>query len=145
MSTRIRGQEVTLRVTVDGVTLAGSMLKVVDFTATPRSELTESPMLGELEDDIDIQHSGWDMSWTIHERDAVALDLMDSIIRREQDGDQHPQITITVIRAFRDPGVANRVHVYHQCILKSDSENVGGRKEYNTVPFSAKARRRSSI
>ncbi len=56
MSLRQRGQEVTLRVAVDGQVLAGSMLKVEDFTATPRTDLNEDDFLGETESDLDIQH-----------------------------------------------------------------------------------------
>ena len=53
MSLRTRGQEATLRVTVDGETQDGSWFKVKDFTATPREDIIEEDYLGELESDLD--------------------------------------------------------------------------------------------
>ena len=62
MSLILRGEEVSVRIAVDGVVLGGTLFKLTDFTATPRTEINEDDYLGEQETDLDIQHHGWDLS-----------------------------------------------------------------------------------
>ena len=145
MSQRIRGQEVTMRVAVDSRIKTGSMFKVTDFTVTPRQDLVEESFLGELEDDIDIQHHGYDLSWSIQNQDEVALELLQDIVAREQNAETHPDVTITVIYAFREPGARNQVEVYHDVFVKINEQGFGGRKEYVTTSFEAKCKRKSLL
>lgn len=145
MSHKTRGQEITIRIAVDGVAQAGSMIKLTDFTATPRTDLNEDDYLGEQETDIDIQHHGWDLGFTVDTIDGKALDLVEEIIGREQIHAVHPNITITVMYAFREPGEPGRIVAYRNVYLKQDEEGMGGRKEKVKGKFSGKCKRRSVI
>lgn len=148
MSQRMRGQEATLRVAVDGVVQAGSMFKVKDFTFTPRQDLTETSYVGEDEDDLDFQHHGFDLSWTVDLLDATTIDLLTTLVQREQNHQRHPEITITVIYAFREGAAAGggRVVVYHgNLVLKQGDESASGRKDYIGVKYEAKCKKRSVL
>ncbi len=145
MSLKMRGQEVTLRIAVDGVIQAGSMVKVVDFTATPRIDLKEDDYIGEQETDLDIQANGWDLGFSVDTIDAAALDLIDDIVLRERAHARHPDITITTTYTFREPNVRGRAYVYHGVFLKPDEEGASGRKEKHKVKFTAKAKRRTPL
>ena len=145
MSLRIRGSEVTVRIAVDGAVLQGSMIKLQEFTATPRTDLMEEDYLGELETDLDIQHHGWDLSFTVHQQDETTLQLFETIIDRERAQQRHPDITMTVIYRFREELANNRVEVYHDVFLKITEQGFSGRKEYVSVGFEGKSKRRSLI
>lgn len=145
MSARIRGEEVTLKVAVDGRVLEGSMLKVKDFKVTPRTDLNEEDYLGEQESDIDIQHHGFDLSWSVDQEDSVALDFFQDIIAREQAHTAHPDITITAIYVYRITGVRPKIVTFRGCYVKQNDDNAGGRKERVTASFEAKCKRRSVI
>lgn len=145
MSARIRGQEITVRIAVDGQVQEGSFFKVTEFSTTPRADITEESFLGELEDDLDFQHHGFDFSFSIQNEDARPLEFLSSLIDREQDALPHPDITITVIYNYRDSNVQDRVEVYHDVFLKVNEQSFGGRKEYVTTSFEGKAKRRSLL
>src|SRR4051812_4078131 len=117
MSARIRGQELTLRVSVDGETQRGSFFKVTEFMVRPRQDIVEDDFLGELETDLDFQHHGFDGSFSVHFQDAVTLEFLDDIVANEEQLLPHPSITITALYSFREPGVAGRAEVYHDCFL----------------------------
>lgn len=142
MSLKMRGQEVTMRMTVDGVLQQGSMFKATDWMATPRTDLNEDDYLGEQETDLDIQHHGWDLSFSVHTTDATALDLIDEIIDREDQHVAHPDIKLTVVYLFREPNVPGKIYIYHEVFLKADEEGAGGRKEKHKVKFTGKAKKR---
>jgi len=145
MSQRIRGQEITLRFSVDGQTLAGSFVKVSEFTITPRTDLNEEGFLGELEDDIDPQHHGFDFAFTIHNLDELALNFLSTIVAREQNQQAHPDITMTVFYAYRGGLGNDQVEVYHDVFLKVNEMGFGGRKEYVTTSFEGKCKKRSQL
>ena len=145
MSQRIRGQEITVRIAVNGIVQRGSFFKVTEFTATPRTDIIEEPFLGELEDDLDIQHHGFDLALTVQVEDETHLNYLTDIVAREQNAQAHPDITMTVIYAFRETGATNQVVVYHDVFLKLNEEGFGGRKEYVTVSMEGKAKRRSQL
>jgi len=143
MAKRIRGQEVTIRIAVDGETLTGSFLKCTEFSSTVRSDIVETDFLGELETDLDFQHHGFDFSFSVQEEDSQALDYLNKIIELEQQARQHPDITVTVIHQYRDPSERTKVEVFHDCYLKVNESGFSGRKEFVTHSFEGKAKRRS--
>lgn len=143
MSARIRGQEATVRITVDGQVQRGSFFKVTDFEVTPRTDLTEEGYLGETEDDIDIQHHGFDFSFSVDNEDEGPLEFLSDIVEREADRQAHPSITVLVIYAYRKQGARNKVEVYHDCFMKLATQGFGGRKEYVKTSFEGKSKRRS--
>lgn len=148
MSQRIRGQEATLRIAVDGVVQAGSMFKVKDFDFTPRQDIAETDFCGEDETDLDFQHHGFDLSWSVEMQDSVTLDLLTKIVQREIDHLAHPKITVTVIYTFREGAAAGggRVVSYHTDMkLKQGAEGAGGRKDYVGVKYEAKCKKRDVL
>lgn len=140
---RIRGKEVTLNVVVDGQVLAGSFVKVNDFTATPRADLVEKPYIGESEDDLDVNHKGWDLSFSIDVEDEGPLTLYQDIADRERGNQTHPLIILVATYNYRKPGVSKRTVRYQKVFLKVDEEGHSGKNEYVSVKFSGKCKRRS--
>lgn len=145
MSQRIRGQEATVQVVVDGVRQTGSFTKVTNFNLTPRTDIVETPFLGEVEDDLDIQHHGYDFDFEVHQQDAKAYDLLQTIVEREQDRLSHPNVNLVVTIAFRSVSEPSRSFVMEQCFMKLDSLSFGGRKEYVPAKFSGKCKVVSTI
>lgn len=142
MSQKMRGQELTMRIAVDGILQRGSLVKLTDFTATPRTDIIEEDYLGEKETDLDIQHHGWDGSFNIDYEDAAGIELCENILSREENNESHPRITITVIYTFREPGQRGKIAVYRDCFMKQDEESAGGRKERVKGKFSFKCKQR---
>ncbi len=142
MSARIRGQEITARLTLDGQPLGGSFFKITEFTTTPRDDLTEEPFLGELEDDLDYMHHGWDFSFTTQIDDHQTIDFLTEIITREQNARPHPAITLTIFYTFRERTALSRTIVYRNVFLKVGEEGFSGRKDFVTNSFEGKAKRR---
>lgn len=145
MSQRIRGAEVTIRLTVDGELQEGSFFKVTEFTSTPRTDLVEEDFLGELESDLDIMHHGFDFAFSVQNQDEVTLEFLSTIISREQNQDAHPDITMVVIYSFREAGATNKVEVYHDVFLKVNEQGFSSRKDYVTTGFEGKCKRRSLL
>lgn len=142
MSQKMRGQEITMRIAVDGVVQSGSMVKLTDFSATPRTDINEDDYLGEKETDLDIQHHGWDLGFSIDYEDAAGIELCEDIVGRESNNEQHPRITITVIYTFREEGKRGKIATYRDVFLKQDEETAGGRKEKVKGKFSGKCKKR---
>jgi hypothetical protein len=140
-----RGQEVTIRVAVDGDPKQGSMLRVNNFTATPQQELPELEYLGETETDYDFQHNGFSLQWEIHQSDATSIDMLDDAVNRERQHLAPRGVTITVIYEYRDDSTPGRIVVYRQAKIMQGDEGFKGRKDHNSVQYTCKARRRSTL
>lgn len=145
MSARIRGQEITARVAIDGQTQDGSFFKIEELTITPRQDLVEKDYLGELESDLDFQHHGFDVSFSVDNQDEKTLDLLTTIIDRETTQTKHPDVTLTVIYTYREPGASNRVEVFQEGFIKVADHGFPGRKEYVKTRYEAKFKRRSVL
>lgn len=137
---RIRGQEVFVQLIVDGDLKQGSFTKVENFKLTPRADLSDSSFLGETEDEPDVQHHGYDFSFTIHEADNQAVTVWNGIVASLTAGILLPVVNVVVIKKYRDPGVGAVVQTLQNCKIKLDSQDFGGRKEYVKNSFSGKAR-----
>jgi len=140
MSQRIRGQEATIQVIVDGDLKSGSFAKLTSFNLTPRTDLVETPFLGEVEDDLDIQHHGYDFDFELHQQDSKAYDLLQTIVEREQDRLIHPSVNLVVTMAYRSVTEPARTFILEKCFMKLDSMGFGGRKDYITAKFSGKCK-----
>lgn len=145
MSLRIRGQEVTMRIAIDGVTQEGSMFKVTDFTTTARQDLQEADYLGEDETDIDVQHHGYDLAFSVDMQDGTTIDLLEDIAARNTAKTRPQDVTVTVIYQFREPNTSGRIVVYHEAFLKVDEEGAPGRKERVKTKFTVKAKKREVL
>lgn len=155
MSQRSRGQEAVIKITViDEYAAAygifgpmeGSFTKVKDFTETARMDLVESEYLGEEADDLDQQMHGWDLAWTIDEKDAAAISFMDLIVFKEANNLPPPELSVQVTTKYRDNGVTRpRTRIYSDVVAKVSESGFGGRKEYISNSIEAKAKKRSTI
>lgn len=145
MSLRIRGQEITMRVSVDGATQGGSMFKVSELTVTPRTDLQEGDYLGESETDVDVMHHGYDLSWSVDMQDPVVIDLIDDIQARNEAGAKPQDVTLTVIYRFREDNVPGRIVAYHEGVMKIDDEAAAGRKDRIKNKMSAKMKTRVTL
>jgi hypothetical protein len=145
MSAKQRGQEATIRVQVDGQTQEGSFFKVNDFKVTPRTDLNEKDYLGEQETDIDIQHHGFDLSWSVDNTDSKTLEFLSTIVDREANHERHPSITVMVIYAYREPGASDKTEVYRSVFIKVAEQGFAGRKENVKTSFEGKCKKRSLL
>lgn len=145
MALKQRGSGANIKIAVDGDVAAGSMTKVRDFTATPRTRINEDDYLGEDETDLDIQHDGWDVGFSIDHIDDESINYTDDLITRFQKHQLPGDVTITVIYTFPDPRLRGRVAVFHGVQLKQDEESFGGRKEPVKGKYSGKCKRREML
>ena len=154
MSSRIRGQEATVRVTVSdefaaafGIfgQLEGSFFKVRDFTHTPRQDLGEESYLGEDADDLDIQHHGHDFSFTVDELDDSVLRFLSLITFKEEAHLPPPQVGLTVTYIYRNGVTLPQTFRLIGCVLKLSERSIGGRKEYIQNSFEGKAKHHAVI
>ena len=143
---RIRGQETTLQVAINGQTQDGSFAKVENFKWNPRQDLTDSDFVGETESEPDIMHHGFDMSFLIHEKENGAVDnVLQPIVDALTAGLPLPSVTLTFIKRYRDPSVPTKTLVFQNVKLKMDSQEASSRKDYVKTAFSAKCRKMKSF
>ena len=144
MSARIRGQEAIVNFTVAGLgLLGGSFAKVQEFTATARTDLNEEGYLGETFDDLDIQHHGWDFSFSVHEEDGSSLDYLNQLLSNEESHLSPATVTMQVTINYREAGVAAKTLVFSDVVLKVNELGFAGRKELVSTSFEGKAKRLS--
>lgn len=140
MSLRIRGQEATVRFSVDGQPLAGSFLKAQDFTLTPREELPEADFLGERQSDFDYRHDGFDFSFSSQVTDRSAFDFLRDVSERDRQGLPYPRITCIIIVSFREAGTRSMQINMPNVFMRMTDTAFSGRKDYVTHSFEGKAR-----
>lgn len=140
MPERLRGQEVQVQFLVDGDAKAGSFHKVTDFRLTPRDDLSDSDFIGQPTSEPDHQHHGFDFSFSNHEQDPGPVAVMLKIQDRLNRGLPYPKVTIIAIRVYRELGQPPKTLVMSPCVVKMDSYEVGGRKDYVRNTWSGKCR-----
>ncbi len=140
MSQRIRGQETTAQLVVDGKLLLGSFSKVENFSIKPRADLTDSDFLGETESEPDIMHHGYDFSFTIHEMDNQAAQVYLALVAALDAGAVLPNINLVVIKNYRDPAIPLTTLVLQDVKIKLDSQDMGDRKSYVKSSLSGKCK-----
>ncbi len=140
MSQRNRGSEITAQVLVDGDLKGGSWTKVLDFELSPKQDVTETGFLGELEDDHDFQHMGYDFSFTCQEIDQKLRDVMLDLVAREQARAAYPAIQIVITIKHRAGQNGQEVMVLENCVMKFDSISWSNKKDYVTTKISGKCK-----
>ncbi len=131
-----------LQITVDSEQQEGSFFKVRDFRVTPRTDLVEESYLGELTDDLDVQHHGFDGSFTVDNEDERTLSFLSNLIVREENHEAPSDIKIAVEYLYREPGVLATRVTYFAAVMKVAEQGIGGRKEYVQTSFEWKAKSR---
>lgn len=136
----IRGQETTLQIIIDGDVKQGTFARVENFTLTPRTDLSDLDFLGEDTSTPDVQHHGYDFSFTVNEEDTQAMTFLMSLVQNEELGLPHQDVQINQIVRYRDPSLQTSQRILNDCVLKLDSTSFGGRKELVKNAFSGKCR-----
>ena len=122
------------------------MVKVTQFSQTPRQDLEELSYIGEDEDEIDFQHHGYDFSWQVDVNDQIPLQILQDLVQRQINRQAHPNLTMNVIYNFREgSGAQDVVEIYHKLKLKVTEIGAGGRKEGVTAGFECKCRKKSLV
>jgi hypothetical protein len=94
MSQRNRGSEVTAQVIIDGDLKGGSWAKVLEWSINPRQEISETGFQGELEDDLDFSHHGFDFDMSFQEIDSKLRDVLIDFVAREKARSRYPDVQI---------------------------------------------------
>lgn len=144
MSLRVRGQEVKIKITIDGSPMAGTWLKIKDFELTPRTEFKEEEYLGEPEEDFDIQHSGYELTFSVDNQDAQTLRYLKELADREANGLRPQQVTMTVIYNYRERSEIVADNFYDVLLIVS-KHGAGGRKDYVNTGFSGRCKKKNVI
>lgn len=144
MSLRVRGQEVTIKLTIDGDPQNGSWLKIKDFKLRPKTEFKEEDYLGESEEDYDIQHSGYELSFNVDNEDDKTIRYLQTLAEREAAGLSPQRVTMTVIYAYRQRAKVTADNFY-DVLLIVDEHGAGGRKEYVGTSFSGRCKKKNVI
>jgi len=139
-TTRIRGQETTGQLVVDGKLLLGSFAKLENWAFKPISDIKDSDFVGEAESEFDVQHHGWEVSFTIHEQDGQAMQTYLQIVAALEAGIAMPNFNFVVIESYRDPSVPLSTYVCQDLKLKLDEHAASGRKEYVKNSFTGKCK-----
>lgn len=141
---RIRGQEVTIRVSIDGKPQQGTWAKVKDFSVTPRTEIKEEEYLGEQHTDLDKIHSGFDFSFSVDMQDRELIDFLSQEIDGENNQDALRSMNLVVMYAFRD-GSSPVGESYSGAVIKVSEQSFGGRQEYVSYSIEGKAKTRKVL
>jgi len=140
---RIRGQEVTIRISVDGKPQEGTWARVKDFSVSERTELVEENYVGDQYTSLDRMRNGYDLSFTVDMQDRSVIDFIDSDINNEENQDALPAVTISVLYSFRD-GTSPVGEVYYDAVLKIAEQSMT-REEYVSYSIEAKAQRKKVL
>jgi hypothetical protein len=142
MSARIRGQEAVVSFAVAGIgPLSGSFTKIKDFTATPRTDLVETDYLGETFTDLDVQHQGWDFSFTLDEEDGKSLEYIAQLMSNEENNVAPASVMMQVVFNYRKSGEATKSMTFSDVVMKANDINLSGRKDYISSSYEGKAKR----
>jgi hypothetical protein len=140
MSMRVRGQECSLNIIVDGDMKGGSFVKVTNFNVTPETEIVNTDFIGEIESDLDIHHSGFAFDFEVEYQDSNPITVMELIVERERMRLPHPDINLVATFKYRSLAGIPGVIVLEHCFMKLDNITVGGRKDYVKSKFSGKCK-----
>lgn len=141
-NTRIKGRHTSIYVVVDNQTQIGSFTKCESFSAKPDATIEKTEFLGQPVAEGDLEHSGYDLSFTIHEEDTAAIDYWDKQVQKFETGQQLLPVTIVAITTYLNPAVAAKTETFEEVVLKHDERSFGGKKEYVKNMFTGFAPRK---
>ena len=145
MSARIRAQETTLRISVDGKDQEGTTwLKALKWTVTPKITNEETDFVGETVPDGDTLLRGYNFSFETQQGDSKVDDFVKALQDRQDAFLPPPSIMMTVFKQYRDIGAGATMLVYSGVSMKVDSEDAEG-KAYVTYKFSGFAKAREQL
>lgn len=96
MSQRTRGSETTVQIIIDGDLKNGSWGKVLEWSMTPKQDVSETGFQGELEDDYDFSHHGYGFEMSLQELDKKLRDVLLDFVAREQARAAYPDVQVVI-------------------------------------------------
>lgn len=129
-NTRIKGRHVHLYAIIDGKTQVGSFTKVESWSHKPDAKIDKTEFIGQAFAEGDVEMSGHDFSFTVHEEDTEAMDYWDNLASKYEAGQQLPDVAIVVITNYLNPAVPAKTETFQECVLKHDERNASSKKDY---------------
>jgi hypothetical protein len=128
MSQRTRGSETTVQIIIDGDLKSGSWAKVLDWTISPKQEVSETGFQGELEDDYDFSHHGFGFDMSLQELDQKLRDVLLDLVAREEARSAYPDVQI--VMTFKHRANSSETLVLENVKFKFDSMGSGAKKDF---------------
>lgn len=138
MSQRNRGSEVTAQIIIDGDLKGGSWAKVLEWNISPRQEVGETGFMGQLEDDLDFAHHGYDFDMSFQEIDGRLRDVLIDFVSREVARARYPDVQIVLTIKHRAGQDASETLVFENVKFKFDSISGGSKKDFLNTKISGK-------
>lgn len=138
MSQRNRGSEITAQVIIDGDLKGGSWAKVMEWNISPRQEVSETGFQGELEDDLDFSHHGFDFDMSFQEIDGKLRDVLLDFVAREKARAAYPNVQILLTFKHRAGQDGSETLVLENVKFKFDSISGASKKDFINTKISGK-------
>lgn len=138
MSQRNRGSEITAQVIVDGDLKNGSWSKVLEWSISPRQEVSETGFQGELEDDLDFSHHGYDFDMSFQEIDGKLRDVLIDLVAREKARQAYPDVQIILTFKHRAGQSASETLIMENVKFKFDTISGASKKDFISTKISGK-------
>lgn len=138
MSQRNRGSEITAQVIIDGDLLKGSWAKVMEWNISPRQEISETGFMGEIEDDLDFSHHGYDFDMSFQEIDGSLRDVLIQFVALEQSRGRYPDVQIVLTFKHRAGQDGSETIVLENVKFKFDSISGASKKDFINTKISGK-------
>jgi hypothetical protein len=135
MSQRTRGSETTAQIIIDGDVKNGSWAKVLEWSITPKQEVSETGFQGEIEDDYDFTHHGYGFDMSFQELDGKLRDVLLLFVAREQARAAYPDIQIVLTVKHR-AGTPTETLVWQNVKFKFDSIQSAAKKDFVNTKIS---------
>jgi hypothetical protein len=126
---RIKGQETTVIMTVDGVQQS-SLSFVRSLTITPRFEIKEEGYLGQYQNAFDEIFNGCNFNLELNYGDDGVVDFMLKVKERAQR--RTPGTVINMLTTLRFPGAAPVTVTLSDCFFGDFPLGFGSRSDYGT-------------
>lgn len=136
MSQRTRGSETTVQVIVDNDLKGGSWAKILDWSISPKQEISETGFQGELEDDYDFSHHGYSFDMSLQELDQKLRDVLLDLVAREQARAAYPDIQMVITVKHRAGQAGTETLVCENVKFKFDTISSGSKKDFVNTKIS---------
>ncbi len=136
LRSRVRGQEVELRVIKDSV-LYDTITKITSFTAEPMLEIQSQGFLGGMTEEKDEIFNGCKFGFEAQLDGPEWFDMQQAIIKRSQR--ITPDVKFTIVATLYFSNGQTRIMVIPDAKFGAIPMNVGSRKDYVTVKIDGEA------
>ena len=123
MSQQIRSKEAQVQIKKDGRRLGTTMRLITDFKVDTDAEKKKTRFVGDKRSTPDLDVKGYDFSFKTQKRDHVWFELWNEIQQADENGNEFPDITMSVTYSYRG-GASETVVLHGQLILMMDSAEI---------------------